>query len=174
MWRDPEWLQMGMDAMRATFAVEPALKQQMIDFLLDEGFWDHRTLSPRAAQTKFNACLNPSKPDFFKLSELWALMKRFRRYHLWLAMGADLGFEEPRQIPTEVRRIELLERLVMAQERAASELAHIHNELQRMDEIADERQDRVVSTLRVHPAMREVGPRFQREASDDDMPPGGF
>lgn len=172
-YREPEWLQRGLDALNATLKVEPLLKQQMVAFLLDEGFWDSRSLSPQAADSRFNACLNPGKTEFFKLSELWALMKRFRRYELWLAMGEDLGFERPRLLPTEQRRQELLERLVEAQERHADVLASLTTELARLDDVADADAARLterpeLGRLRIHPAMRERGAKFSVDGE------GGF
>lgn len=171
-WRDPTWMQRGLDAMKVTLDVDAALKQQMIDFLLDEGFWNPKKLSPKAARTKFNACMNPLKPDFFKLSELWALMKRFRRYELWLAMGDDLGFERPHHLPTVTYRDHLQQQLD-AQERLRADLLA---ELEAID--AAEPVDLVESAryggdrLRVHPAMREVGPHFSLDGTGHEE--GGF
>ncbi|MGC1550340.1 MAG: hypothetical protein WA777_17610 [Rhodanobacter sp.] len=165
MWRDPAWMQRGLDAMRATLDVEPQLKQAMIDFLLEEGFWNVRSLSQQAAHTRFNACMNPGKAEFFKFSELWALMKRFQRYELWLAMGDDFGFERPRLVPTEARRQELIEKMLAAQERLSNELATLRAELSRLDDgsaAAGAPSDSQGAALRIHPAMREDGPRFSQ------------
>lgn len=171
MWRDPEWLQRSLDALRATLDVEPSLKQEMIQFLFDEGFWNAGSLSPAAATVRFNACLNPGKPEFFKLSELWALMKRFQRYELLLAMCEDMGFERPRLIPTAMRRQVLMERLAIGQERLANELASIRAELERLDDVDDTQPELTIredARVRIHPAMRERGAKFSMDGE------GGF
>lgn len=171
MVRSPEWLQRGLDALRATLDVGPELKQQMIQFLLDEGFWDARTLTPAAAVARFNGCLNPGKPEFFKITEVWALMLRFERHQLWLAIGADLGYEPPRLLSTEDRRQQLLARLADAQERLAIETSLVRQELARLEGATfDEPHQVNGSGLRIHPANREPGPRF----SLDEQPNGGF
>lgn len=161
MWRDPVWLQRGLDALKATLDVEPVLKQQMIDFLLEEGFWDRRRLSDAAARTRFNACLNPGKPDFFKIGEVWALMKRFRRYELLHAMCADMGFEPLVQIPPRARRAELMRRLQERNQQHAAETAAIELELTMLESEEGDSTPAVRSDgVRVHPAMREPGPAF--------------
>lgn len=168
MHREPEWMQRCLDAMRDTLDVDSALKQQMIDFLFAEGFWDSRRLGAAAARTRFNACLNPGKPDFFKLSELWALMKRFRRYGLLYAMLDDMGFERPRQLPTRLRRDELARQIAALRQTQEEALAELEHQLTLLDDAAvlEEPAER----LRVHPAMREPGPRFS--ADGDEWIPG--
>jgi hypothetical protein len=174
-WRDPAWLQRGLDALKATLDVDSALKQQMIDFLLDEGFWDKGRLKPDAARVRFNACMNPGKPEFFKLSELWALMKRFRRYELLLVICEDCGFDRPVQIPVASRRQDLLQHLDDLRVQHAEQVAAAEAQLRWLENergvdsatASDER-----GLLRIHPAMRENGPRF---AIDDDATgKGGF
>src|SRR5690348_3465057 len=118
MFLDIEWMQRGVDAMREMLDVDGATKRAMIEFLFEEGFWDRTTLkSWEAAEEKFTNCLNPSKKVYFKIGEVWALMKRFRRYHLLDAMLEDLGCYPRREKPTEERRIELLERIAANQEK---------------------------------------------------------
>jgi len=171
--RDAVWVQRGLDALKLTLDVDPVLKQQMIDFLLEEGFWDRRRLSDAAARTRFNACLNPGKPDFFKLSEIWALMKRFRRYELLYAMCADMGFEPPVQIPVRERRAELIRRQQQLRQERDAELAEVERLLQQLDveegADADERP-----SLRIHPAVREPGPAFNLDEPRDVDGPGAF
>lgn len=135
-WLDPTWMQMGIDALREALSVEPRMKRDMIQFLIDEGFWESSKADEAkawdAAQTRFNHCLNPSRPEFFKLSELWALSKRFGRHQFFLAMAHDLGYEV-RLRPTEERRQELLERVALAYERAGMVREAVLAEIERMD-----------------------------------------
>lgn len=173
--RDSVWVQRGLDALKATLDVDPVLKQQMIDFLLDEGFWDRRRLSDAAARTKFNACLNPGKPDFFKLSEIWALMKRFRRYELLFAMCEDMGFERPVQIPPRARRAELLRQLQAIDQLRDAQAAEVQRLLAQLDQEEGEGADELPSgVVRVHPAMREPGPAFDLREQDEAKGPGAF
>lgn len=130
-WTDEAWLRMALDAMRDTFGNDPHLKRDMIQFLFDEGFWDAKALSWDAAVARFNACLNPNKSEFFKIGELWALMKRFTRHQLFLAMAADLGYEV-RQIPTDERRQQLLQRIAVAYEGCERSVAGASAELARL------------------------------------------
>ncbi|MGH8073679.1 MAG: hypothetical protein ACREO4_06350 [Lysobacter sp.] len=130
-WIDEQWLRMALDAMRDTFGNDPHLKRDMIQFLFDEGFWDAKTLSWDAAVARFNGCLNPNKSEFFKTGELWALMKRFDRHQLFLAMATDLGYEV-RRIPTDERRQQLLERIAVAYEGCERSVAGAAAELSRL------------------------------------------
>lgn len=170
--RDAVWVQRGLDALKATLDVDPVLKQQMIDFLLEEGFWDRRRLSDAAARTKFNACLNPGKPDFFKLSEIWALMKRFRRYELLFAMCEDMGFERPVQIPPRARRAELLRQLQAIHQQHAGQVAELERLMAQMDDEPGTDEERPHG-LRIHPAMREPGPMFDLP-DETEHTPGAF
>lgn len=131
MWIDPLWNQRGMDAIRATFDVDSATKRQIIEFLFDEGLWNRETLSWDAAIARYNDCLNPSKPAFFKIGEAWAVMLRFERHELFFAMARDFGFEV-RRIPTEERRQALLERIAIATEAYAVAIASNNAELARL------------------------------------------
>lgn len=131
-WIDEAWLRTALDAMRATFGHDPHQKKDMIQFLLDEGFWDPETLkSWDAAVSRFNDCLNPNKAQFFKFGEVWALMKRFDRHQLFHALAADLGYEV-RQIPTEARRLALLERIAQAYEGCERTVGGAQTELMRL------------------------------------------
>jgi hypothetical protein len=156
-WLDPLWMQRGLDALRETLDVDASTKRDMIEYLFEEGFWDRDRLSWDAAIARFNACLNPNKSEFFKLSELWALMKRFRRHQLLHTLAADLGCEV-RVIPTEERRQALLERLADAQETLATAQQEIAAELARLSP---------GETVRLHPAVRAQDAKFSVE-------PGGF
>jgi hypothetical protein len=131
-WLDAVWLQRGLDALRETVDADPAMKRDMIEFLLDEGFWKREKLDWESAIARFNACLNPNKPEYFRFVELWALMKRFHRHALFLAMAEDLGYEV-RHLPTEARRQALLERIATACEQHNLVLAECSGELRRID-----------------------------------------
>ncbi|WP_439444481.1 hypothetical protein ABWU93_11555 [Xanthomonas translucens pv. translucens] len=134
-WVDDLWLRDAHRALRETLEVDAARKGEMIQFLLDEGFWSRETLRSREAQVaRFNACLNPNKAEFFKLGEVWALMKRFGRHQLFLIMAADLGYEV-RRIPTEERRHELLQRIAQASESFQEMLAQGAADLARLDRL---------------------------------------
>lgn len=134
-WIDEPWLRRAFDALKETLDSDPRLKREMIQFLLDEGFWDSKHLKWDSAVARFNACLNPARDDAFKVGEIWALMKRFGRHQLFLAMAEDLGYEA-RRIPTEERRQELLERIADASERHERLLGELHGDLVRLSEQA--------------------------------------
>lgn len=167
---DEVWMQRGLDALEEMFRVDDATKREMIQFLFDEGFWDVKTLKWTAAIARFNDCLNPSKERFFKLGELWALAKAFRRHGLLHAMVEDLGYQRLREKPTEERRQELLARIAVAQERMLAEVLTAKREL----ELLDEQPDR----LRVHPAIHEGRGSFSQASAEPEPPPlhhaGGF
>jgi hypothetical protein len=131
MWIDASWQQQGLEALRATFNVETKKRNEMIQFLYDEGFWDIERLTWDAGVARWNDCLNPSKSAFFKMGELWALMKRFGNHDLFEAMAADLGYEIRRR-PTEERRMALLERIAQATEGYAESIAAAQAELARL------------------------------------------
>jgi hypothetical protein len=131
MWIDAQWTQRGLDAMRATLDVDGATKRQMIEFLFEEGLWDKERLTWDAAVSRFNDCLNPGKPAFFKFGEVWALMLRFERHELFFAMARDFGFEL-RRMPTEERRQLLLERIAVATEACTATVAGATAELARL------------------------------------------
>jgi hypothetical protein len=154
MWTDPTWMQQGLDALRSTLDTDPAMRRDMVQFLLDEGFWSTDTLRTwDSAVARFNSCLNPHKSEFFKLSELWALMKRFHRHQLFLAMAADLGYEV-RPLPTEARRQALLERIAVGLERCGWERDAVHAELARLEAHV------AAPGPRIEPAVREGTARF--------------
>lgn len=147
-WLTREWMQQGLDALRETVDANPDLKRQMIEFLFDTGMWDSTKLRADNAITRFNACLNPDQPETFKTMHIWALMKRFGRHQLFLAMAADLGYEVHR-IPTEARRQAALENLAAAIEKSNDEVAQARAVL---DGIY---QDGVA--VRPHPAFNRGG-----------------
>jgi hypothetical protein len=130
---DATWMQKGLDALNETFCVDDATRRDMIQFLFDEGFWDTEKLTWSAAVTRFNECLNPRRPQFFKFAEIWALMKRFRRYALLHAMVEDLEFQPLRPQPTESRRQDLLERIARAEEQHVALVKAARAELGRLD-----------------------------------------
>lgn len=132
LWIDESWLRMAFEALQESLRVDPRARQDMIQFLLDEGFWDGEKLTFPAAETRFANCLNPNKSEFFKLGEIWALMKRFGRHQLLLAMADDLGYELRRK-PTEERRQELLERIATASENCERAVSAASAELARID-----------------------------------------
>lgn len=147
MYIDAEWMQKGVNALNDTFSVDDDTKREMIQFLFDEGFWDVKKLTWGAAVTRFNECLNPGRPQFFKIAELWALMKRFGRHQLLRAMAADLGYEPLRRQPTEARRQELLERIADAEEELLAIVKGARAELARMDAAP--------KPIRMHPAIQD-------------------
>lgn len=130
-WIDDAWVRKAFDALRDTLDVDRHLKKQMIEFLLEEGFWDSSKLDWDSAVARFNSCLNPSKDVYFKLGELWALMKRFGRHQLFLAMADDLGYDV-RLRSTEERRQQLLERIALALESCEQVTAETTAELARL------------------------------------------
>lgn len=105
MFLEQEFFDGAYEALRETLRVESAMKREMIQFLQDEGFWD-ADVKWTSAEARFNACVSRTKGEFFKVSELWALMKRFGRHHLFLAMAEDLGYEVRRR--TDLERVQLL------------------------------------------------------------------
>lgn len=141
-WIDESWLRSAFHALEATLKVDPRLKRDMIQFLFDEGFWNPETLEWSSAEARFNGCLNPNKSDFFKIGEAWALMKRFGRHELFLAMADDLGYEVRRK-PTEERRLELLERIALATERCETACTTASAELIRLERADDPKVTRL-------------------------------
>jgi hypothetical protein len=131
-WTDEVWLRSAFEALRTTFDVDRHLKKEMVQFLLDEGFWDKDRLEWDSAIARFNGCLNPNKSDFFKVGEVWALMRRFGRHELFLAMAEDLGYDV-RIRPTEERRQQLLERIAESMERNEQTVASARADLARLD-----------------------------------------
>lgn len=130
---DDTWVQSAYGALVATLDVDPHLRKEMVQFLLDEGFWDREKLSWDAAVARWNACLNPRKAEFFKVSELWALMRRFGRHQLFLALAEDLGYEV-RLKPTEERRAELLDRMQRTLGQLEQAMADCNAQLARLDQ----------------------------------------
>lgn len=130
---DENWQQLGLVALRETLDVDGHTRKAMIEYLFAEGFWDTSRLSWDAAIARWNDCLNPSKTAFFKLGELWALMRQFGRHHLLLALADDLGYELRRK-PTEERRQELLARMVDTLTRTERELALARDALTRLEQ----------------------------------------
>lgn len=143
-WLTPAWLQRGLDALKQTLEVNPELKRQMVEWLLEVGLWDRESLTYDAAVARFNGNLNPGKSHHFRPSEVWALMKQFRRYEFLFAMCEDLGFEPPRQKPTEERHQALLERIAAATEVCAATVSAARAELALLDS---------APAIRVHPAI---------------------
>jgi len=169
MWLDAEWQRRGLQVLRDTLDVDSRTRRDMIQFLFDEGFWDTTKLSWDAAVARWNDCLHPGKNSFFKIGELWALMKRFDRLDLWQAMGDDLGFEYRRR-PTEERLLAQLEKLTTAIERSDRQLADARAEIARLSvaEQAAPGQRNPVETIRPSQPMR-----FSY-VDDDGAAPGGF
>ena len=141
------WLESALGAMRATFDVDTKTKTLMVQFLLDEGFWDSERLTWEAAIARFNSCLNPNKSEFFKMGEIWALMSRFGRHQLFHAMAEDLGYEL-RIIPTEERRQLLLERIATCSERFETEFAAARSGLERLTNTLP------AAVPRIHPGQK--------------------
>lgn len=163
MWLDAEWQKRGLDALKETLDVGTSSRNEMIQFLMDEGFWDAEKLSWDGAIARWNDNLNPSKNSFFKLGELWALMKRFNRHEMFLAMAEDLGYEV-RLRPTEERRQALVAQLVDALKSSEAAISAARSELSRLHSSDAPAQGTRGSNSVV---------RF-RQADDDSMPVGGF
>lgn len=160
-WLDAAWQERGLAALRDTLDVDPRTRKAMVQFLFDEGFWDEKSLTWPAAIARWNDCLNPAKTSFFKIGELWALMARFDRHHLFAAMADDLGYELRRK-PTEERRQALLERVANALERVERELGDAQQQLARLGDAPAE-------------SARSAAPgAVARFAIDHDAAPGGF
>lgn len=174
-WRDPLWLGRALDALKATLNVDPVTKTEMIRFLITEGFWVGTKLTEEAAHTKFNACMNPGKPEFFKLTELWVLMKRFQRFDLLHTMVEDLGFEQLVPIPRAVRREDLVQRLEKLRQQRDDEEALLLTELQLLEspETSPGTALDQQGIVRIHPALRDPGVRFSLP-EDDGHASGGF
>lgn len=126
------WPRLGLAALRETLDVDGQTRRAMIEYLYAEGFWDARRLSWDAAVARWNDCLNPQKPAFFKLGEVWALMRHFGRHQLLLTLADDLGYEVRRK-PTEERRQDLLEHLTDVLERTERELVAAREALAGLD-----------------------------------------
>ena len=141
-WLSAEWRQRCLDAMRLSMDVHDDLKREMIQFLIDEGFWD-QDLKWASAVNKFNACLRPDDPTQFSNVALWALVKRFERFDWFYAMAADLGFEVRRK-STEERKLELLERIAAAVEANNKTVGAALNDLQTLEPALVSRLHRVI------------------------------
>jgi len=163
MWLDAEWQQRGLEALRAMLDVDTRTRNEMIQFLMDEGCWDAEKLSWDGAIARWNDCLNPGKSSFFKIGEVWALMKRFGRQELFLAMAEDLGYDV-RPKPTEERRQALVAQLIETLKRNEAAISAARSELSRLH-----------SSDTPSPGTRGSSSvvRF-RQADDDSMPSGGF
>lgn len=135
---DETWLRRAHQALKTTLDVDPKTKQQMIQFLFDQGFWDPTSLSWDAAQARFNDNGNPTKPSFWKIGEVWALMVRFERYELLAAMAESTG-HELRAVPTEERRQRLLAQCNRQLEDLQVQLSQTASELARLNEMPVER-----------------------------------
>ncbi|WP_243350851.1 phage regulatory CII family protein [Stenotrophomonas acidaminiphila] len=156
-WTDEAWLRSAFAALKQTLDVDARTRNEMVQFLLDEGFWDKDKLTTwESAVAKFNSCMNPNKAEFFKIGELWALMKRFGRHQLFLAMAADLGYEV-RRVPTEERREQLLEQLTQANEQHALVLARIAAALEQLN-AAPRQQHQVAPGMRAQFSLPEALP----------------
>lgn len=131
-WTTQAWLRDALAALKRTLDVDARTKNEMVQFLLDEGFWDKEKLTTwDSAIAKFNSCLNPNKSEFFKVGELWALSKRFGRHDLFLAMAQDLGYDV-RRVPTTERHQQLLEELVNLQARHNDQVERIGTQLSQL------------------------------------------
>lgn len=147
---DETWLRRAFNAAQEMLDVDTRTRDQMVQFLLDEGFWPAENFKDFAsAVARWNSCKNPTKPEFFKMGELWAIAMRFGRHQLFLAIMADLGYETPRLRPTEERRQELMERAAQAQEQCAQALHSITLQLERLEPF-ETANPRGVPSPRVH------------------------
>lgn len=149
-WLTAEWMQSALNALHETLDVNPALKRQMIEFLIESGLWSDESKWD-SALNRFNACLNPARPQVFKLGEIWALMRRFDRHDLFHSMARDLGYEV-RKVASEQRHQEALERLAAAIEASTAAVAEARAELARLEATGAE--------MRVHPTVRDKSAAF--------------
>lgn len=132
---DETWLRIAFQSLHKTLDFDAGTRKQAIQFLLDEGFWDETKLTWEAAIARWNSCLNPNKPEFFKLGEVWALMRRFGQHELFLAMAQDLGYEV-RPMATEERRQVLLDQLQRTVAAQQETMAQLQASLERLDATA--------------------------------------
>lgn len=127
---DETWLRKAFQSLHAVLDVDDHTRNQMIQFLMDEGFWD-AGMKWETALAKWNSCKNPHKAEFFKIGEIWALMLRFSRHQLFEAMAESLGYQLI-ALPTEARRQAVLERLASSLERLELEQLTARAELERL------------------------------------------
>lgn len=160
MWLTPEWMARGLRALCATVDSDSDLKRQMIEFMFETGMWNSKELTYSAAVSKFNNCLNPDRPEYFRTMHVWALMKRFGRFELFLAMADDLGFEV-RHRATPEREQELLLRLADAYQETNRLLALTLTNVQHLHQAAP--------SLPVHPSFQRGTGSFSFEAPDTDL-----
>lgn len=160
---DVSWQQAGLAALRDMLDVDGHTRKSMIEHLFKEGFWDASHLSWDSAVARWNDCLNPGKPAFFKLAELWSLMRAFGRHQLLLAMIEDLGYEVRRK-PTEERRQELLSALAETLDRTERGLAAAREALANLE----------LGGATSLPAPTGADVRFSLIARTHDAAPGGF
>lgn len=79
-WLTPDWFDRAHKALRRDFGDIPdALRVQMIQWLLDHGFWDRSRLTWDSAQQRWADCLHPGKHQKFGLLEVLALATAFDR-----------------------------------------------------------------------------------------------
>lgn len=128
---DEVWLRKAHRALKETLEVDDQTKRQMVQFLLDEGFWDANSLKWESAVARFNDNNNPTKASYWKIGEVWALMLRFGRHDLAHAIAESLGYEL-RPIPTEERRQALLHNAVSLLERLHLESAELRQAIERL------------------------------------------
>lgn len=159
-WLTPAWAQKGLTALREAVDVPPDLKRAMVEFLIDNRLWrapDGGMMSYETGINRFNANLNPQREGVFRTTELWALARHFDRPQLFQAAIEDLGFET-RRVATEERKFALLERLVVAMERAGTDAEYARGMLLALGGEA--------WAARVHPAIREGRAAFDMPAAD--------
>jgi hypothetical protein len=156
-WMDALWQARVHGALVETLDVAPDLKAQMVQFLFSSRLWSADKLTWEAAHNRFNACLNPGKPEKFSTLELWALMRRFGRHQLFHAMADDLGYEVRRKSTPE-REQELLARIARAIEGCNAVVGLAQGDLRRM------RRER--PALRVHGAIAAGNANFDAEGDD--------
>ncbi|WP_202842029.1 hypothetical protein [Luteimonas saliphila] len=150
---DETWLRKAHRALKETLDVDQATKRDMIQFLFDEGFWDPGTLSWDSAVARFNDNCNPTKQQFWKIGEVWALMVRFQRHDLLAGMAESMGFEL-RPIPTEERRQALLLANLQRLDSLTEELADTRAQIERLATLPP---DRTIPALPGHKPHFSMG-----------------
>lgn len=154
---DETWLRKAFQALNAVVDVDDHTSGEMIQFLMDEGFWDP-DMKWETARAKWNSCRNPNKAEFFKISEIWALMLRFGRHQLFEAMAESFGAQII-WLPTEARRQAVLERLARGFDRFEFEQSDARAELQRLATAPIEQRSPVLQGTRAQFSKDQDAPR---------------
>lgn len=147
---DAEWFDRCHKALVADFGDNPDTKPDMVQFMFDAGFYDPKTLTPAAGLQRFNDCLNPNRAHRFKIVEVLALARRFRRVAFVSLIMREMGAET-------TNLVELLGDLIALQKHNAERLAQI---------MAGTGYGPLTDP-RMHPRLREHPSTIQLSAGDE-------